>query len=637
MARLQLHVAVLGALLVVCSCAAGLALAAPHRGGPAAHPHRHAHHRSPPRHQQPPSASGPTAHLHASPPGRTPAGGQLDLQSLGRLWDAAPNTDRNLAPPYNSHFLVPSDGIMVRDLGWAWPYNRTFPLTTGLSTVRLLGGWTPAMAAPNDTLAMDVVYRCPNNGSLCYRFGLLIERLASYVANGMVPTVVLDNVPYAFVKNYSIGTYGQTKGPDDIAEYGAFLQTIVDKLVSTFGHDTASRWRFRVATEGNNPTGHWNDTEARYVATYAAAAAAVHAVLPGAAVGPSNWCPCNRSVPVRYDGFANTAMAAISAQQLPINFTSVSFYGHAQQYNISYAATAAAWLAALRQLPGFAALPLEVQEYGCLGNEAGRISNEPGSFGAAWVLATSVEFVARGVEKIFHWDSFSHLDSAGSVHLAHANLWLAAIGHRFRDGIVSVMQPQAAQAAKGTAAAARVRVHANADGEPELTASGFGVYMPANGSNAGFSSVALISAVFTPDRTFRQPASVKFSFACPSDWQHACTPASFVVTHIEYNRTTAPLDVALADLEALPGGGTRWADGLPYGLPQLANAKGWAYIQTHQQRYLDLQRATMAPAPFVGEFSCAANVCTAALTSPPHAVHVLHATFSPSLAIKSAL
>ena len=62
-------------------------------------------------------------------------------------------------------------------------------------------------------------------------------------------------------------------------------------------------------------------------------------------------------------------------------------------------------------------------EYGLQQNALGIVDEDPGVFGAAWMLATSVAHARLGIERCFHW---------GHVRALHS-LWMGA--HRIVRGV----------------------------------------------------------------------------------------------------------------------------------------------------------------------------------------------------------
>ena len=184
-----------------------------------------------------------------------------------------------------------------------------------------------------------------SNGTLAYRWQLLWERLDPLVNNSIHLIVVLDNVDYAFVKNASVGTYGQSKAPDHLPEYGAFISDLVQRCVDRYGMSTASRFWWRVATEPNTGRGGTGQNvpapdEAKietYVDYYLAVEMAIRRVLPTAVVGPGNFASwwqtgmaCNKTSGLHANEGLNLIgpmITGILSRNGSIGFLAMSFYG----------------------------------------------------------------------------------------------------------------------------------------------------------------------------------------------------------------------------------------------------------------------------------------------------------------------
>ena len=154
-------------------------------------------------------------------------------------------TDRNLNSNITAAWL-----LSVRDLVsngddklLAWNGTggeRTYPLTDSMSTVRLLGGWANTSGVPHGCLVNGHLYpKCTpphccqkepggpraqccnpvnwsdvawtNDEGMQFRWKVLFDRLDGIVNNSIKPIVVLDNVDYAFVKDPTVGKYGQNR------------------------------------------------------------------------------------------------------------------------------------------------------------------------------------------------------------------------------------------------------------------------------------------------------------------------------------------------------------------------------------------------------------------------------------------
>jgi hypothetical protein len=310
----------------------------------------------------------PALHLQLKP-STAPA-----LVGGANFWTAGPrgfNNERTLNPPLVTDLQRLGATTL---LDWTGPPGaaRTQPLVDTTTTIRVLGGWqvsaacqatrpipgcVPSPEAPqccmvNGTRVAccpppdrgDIVVRQPN-GSLTYRWQLLWERLDPLVNNSIRLIVVLDNVDYAFVKNASIGKYGQSKAPDDIREYGSFISDLVQQCVDRYGASTASRFWWRVATEPNTGRGGVGQDvtapdEAKikaYVDYYLAVEKAIREVLPAAVVGPGNFASwwqtgmaCNSTSGAHANEGLNLIgpmVAGILSRNGSIGFLAMSFYG----------------------------------------------------------------------------------------------------------------------------------------------------------------------------------------------------------------------------------------------------------------------------------------------------------------------
>ena len=135
----------------------------------------------------------------------------------------------------------------------------TRPWTNGFSAPRLLGG----IATHNKTdntytpeLDFEVVTR-GSDGKLIYNFSRIDVTLDGWlrVAKTERFLIVLDNIPYAFVKpenRYYLG-FGMGAAPDDPLEFAAFVGDLATHLVERYSLATVSRWRFRLGTECDGP------------------------------------------------------------------------------------------------------------------------------------------------------------------------------------------------------------------------------------------------------------------------------------------------------------------------------------------------------------------------------------------------
>jgi hypothetical protein len=133
----------------------------------------------------------------------------------------------------------------------------TTPWTTGFSAPRLLGG-IAVHDARTDTympdLDFEVVIRGADGG-LVYNWTRIDQTLDGFleVLKYHRFLVVLDNIPYAFVKpenRYYLG-FGMGAAPDDPGEFAAFVGVLVTHLVNRYGY--GARFSAGIYTRGC----HW--------------------------------------------------------------------------------------------------------------------------------------------------------------------------------------------------------------------------------------------------------------------------------------------------------------------------------------------------------------------------------------------
>ena len=300
------------------------------------------------------------------------------------------------------------------------PADKLIPLFRGVSTVRLLGGWPKNpnfVFGPIDS-SCDLVYR-KKDGAIGYRWARLRKRLDDFVAADLDMLIVLDNVPYCFVKNARETKYGQVMGPDDPREYGTFIHDLCRELVRAYGRRTVEKWRFRIGTEPDLP-GHWMDSNEAYCIMYDHVAHAIRSVLPKAPVGPGNFVlsmePEMKAVPIMKH-FASGTNHATGQKGSPVDFLSISCY-HVPRARRSYDAmfqhtpdrvrAAAYKLKQLRSLsPRFKDIPIEIHEFGLLTSELYRdrkiFASNKGIRQAAWYLQAHWTALDEGFSRVFSW------------------------------------------------------------------------------------------------------------------------------------------------------------------------------------------------------------------------------------------
>ena len=128
------------------------------------------------------------------------------------------------------------------------------------------------------------IYKGPGS----YDWTKFDEYLTAIVSAGMRPIMEMDFMPVALALNGSrIDTY------NDVDNYKAFIQAVVQHCVDRYGADDVGQWYWEIWNEPDYP-GFWNGTNAAasaaakladYFSLYDNAVAAITAVLPDALVG----------------------------------------------------------------------------------------------------------------------------------------------------------------------------------------------------------------------------------------------------------------------------------------------------------------------------------------------------------------
>ncbi|MFZ5830702.1 MAG: GH39 family glycosyl hydrolase [Planctomycetota bacterium] len=474
-------------------------------------------------------------------------------------------------------------------------------LIDSVSTVRLLGGWSPlgeaglserprrdepftavelARAAENDIVYRDAA------GRLAYRWNLLHERLDPHVERGIEPLIVLDNVPYCFVARPTINTYGQVLGPDDPAEYGRFIEELCRHLAERYGPERVGRWTFRVGTEPDLQ-GHWQDTLEKYLATYDHATAAVRRVLPGARVGPGNF---SFHGPEGYldrffEHIAQGRNHATGQLGSPIDFIGISQYCVPKvlwgEGDIQGIMGASPEMVLVRgkvlkdfqaKYPQLRKASLEVHEFGILNTDAYQLKREyafrapePDARGAAWTFHAYSDLLKQGFRRVFQWGKAQPL---GRDELLYGHTWLNTMLEPMVGGRLSVLELRSA-ATDGT------------------LLKGWLVEQPDR-------AYCVLSA-YHVDRavTTRQPVAV----IVPNEVLPAKDKPPAVS---QFSLTTERSQFEVARLDLQQWGELEVDNGRAYPFNRMATKAGRERLARNAEKYFSLQRETLTPAPFKG-------------------------------------
>jgi len=327
------------------------------------------------------------------------------------------------------------------------------PFCDTISAVRLLGGWDKTWKDYPGGVdeRLDLAYR-KDDGKLAYRWELLHARMDDFIGNNVNMLIVLDNVPYCFVKNSANELYGQVMGPDDPKEYGVFIRDLCKEIVRKYGRKTAEKLRFRIGTEPDL-IDHWKDSTEKYCQMYDYATAAIREVLPKAHVGPGNFLSkMNGRQMDAMDVMKHLATGknyATGKIGSPVDFLAISHYYSPSGPVFAERKTeadkrmlldvdshedirvSAYKLKSYRALsPRFKDVSLEIHEFGVLSSELYKESRifkaNAGVREAAWVHQAYITALDEGFSDIFFWRGIDY--SCGKDKpVLHGSGWLRSM------------------------------------------------------------------------------------------------------------------------------------------------------------------------------------------------------------------
>ncbi len=323
-----------------------------------------------------------------------------------------------------------------------------------LTTPRLLGGWHSSRGGKGElerhknVADADLVYR-KKDGSLAYRWELLDLRLTRFIKAGYTDlTLVLDQIPYCFVKKPHLENYGQATPPDDLEEWYVFIRDLCKELKRRYGTKTANGFRFRLGTELGDGK-RIALTQQQLHEMYSLTHKAIQETLPKAKLGPWNeagFKSRQEDAPLKVLALAQYARA----NKLAFDFASISSYSiptiHGERVNAANpqekAHEDAAYFKMLREV--FPGIPAEYHEFGILNSQHGVVTNEPGSRGGAYrahYLLTALE--NRSLDRLYHWSVFDAIGTDkehGAIQLLKSNGWLYSILEHAAGGKLFVLE-----------------------------------------------------------------------------------------------------------------------------------------------------------------------------------------------------
>jgi hypothetical protein len=239
---------------------------------------------------------------------------------------------------------------------------------------------------------------------------------------------VLDNPPWAFqhdlvfvdqpdgvhfLESSRNGVYGNVLPPHDPRAWSEFIQTLMHKLVETYGREQVLSWRFRVGSEIDTRPQHWAGTMAQFFAHYKNTIEAVHAVLPTARVGTHFREASYKGKYVDYTGKTEDAygphfVAWAKQNQIPYDFLAISFYPNIKQLqDLDMAEVYRHEIAPIKDHPDWnAAASFEIHEYKFISQMLrANFVGVSSTHGAAYFAMLAKMALENEVMEIFQWGS----------------------------------------------------------------------------------------------------------------------------------------------------------------------------------------------------------------------------------------
>ena len=554
-------------------------------------------------------------------------------EPLPRFWRHHPVVDRWMAGGAGLQEIP--EWLCDPRLSFPYPKKdqpKEIPFCDHVTAVRLLGGWRSdwknGEVQPGTPVERyDLAYR-DGAGTIRYRWPLLFQRLEPYVNAGCGLTLVLDNTPACFSRKPSWKSMGQAAPPDDLKEWGAFIEELCRQLVGRYGQETVNGWRFRLGTECQGEE-RFDGTQEQFHRFYAATASAVRRVLPDAPFGPFNLAGGHDGS----DGSLSYLELAdfCVGNSLPLDFAAVSIYSAPSVLKGTLRTTNPRFKA--RQKVGFwdvladrhaslGQVSREVQEFGILENELRVGGGEPGARGAAWYFDMMVSLWEGGMDRFWVWDVFDYLPH-GRDYLLNGEGWLFSVLEHAAGGDASVLEP-------GVAPLAGYSL------PPVLEALGtFERPEPLAGSGTLFvkslmvehpDRIFLITSLFNDDRFECLPREITLTL--PGSWRDrapAVQQAALTRTgsvHWLVRRNLAEAGLLKPDFAAVPGllGSVRRMGG-DEGRREVA--REWAQYERHMKELLTLK-------PYDGDVRVKDGVLEVSFQAAAPSVMVLVVEKAPS-------
>ena len=279
--------------------------------------------------------------------------------------------------------------------------RQTYRYADYINCVRFLGGI--------DLKKDDYFRGIGDDGEAICDFAAGIAMLRGIRQCGLTPWIVLDNVPAAMCDSPVKNRYGNTQSPNDFSVWSSYVRQLVQALVSHFGREEVSRWRFRVGTEPDLSPGHWTGTKEQYFAHYDHTAAAILSVLPDANIGPGNiidpvkarkWKSWGVDI---IDHCATGTNHATGKVGTPMSFFASSYYTAVGTSDERFDELVELLRERLTRYPQFANVPVEIQEFGILSEGGKWIVGDGTEFGGSWLAHFADKIYSLRVRRVYQW------------------------------------------------------------------------------------------------------------------------------------------------------------------------------------------------------------------------------------------
>lgn len=165
-----------------------------------------------------------------------------------------------------------------------------------MNIIRLSGG---IKKGNEKNLVYDMVHWSDVANDYVYDFTRLLNVIdKADKHNDEIYQLVFDNVPWCFQRDYifvnldknhfdgvhfrkfeEVEQYGNALSPCNMAEYGQYVEALMQTLVDNYGVERVKAWSFRVGSEIESP-GHWKGTAEDFIAYLDVSMRAIRKIVP---------------------------------------------------------------------------------------------------------------------------------------------------------------------------------------------------------------------------------------------------------------------------------------------------------------------------------------------------------------------